>query len=111
MEQDAIETLLFMSSPGTSGYHSASQNSQRNQDVRNVDGRALQNVQWHEPLHDRQLSNRQPGSSGVFQSGAGDEIDQILDQMNSDSEDDNYIPKQFSRHAAVSGATYQRHGT
>ncbi|KAL4777356.1 hypothetical protein BDW60DRAFT_1551 [Aspergillus nidulans var. acristatus] len=87
MEQDAIETLLFMSSPGTSGYHSNSQNSQRNQDIRNMDDSASQSVQWHGTLNDSQ-SNRQPGLAGTVETRTGDEIDLMLDQMNSDSDDD-----------------------
>ncbi|KAL4760043.1 uncharacterized protein BDW70DRAFT_72958 [Aspergillus foveolatus] len=87
MEQDAIETLLFMSSPGTSGYHSNSQNSQRNQDVRNIDNSASQSVQWHGALSDSQ-SNIQPGPAGTVETRTGDEIDLMLDQMNSDSDDD-----------------------
>ena len=87
MEQDAIETLLFMSSPGTSGYHSNSQNSQRNQDVRNIDDSASQSVKWQGTLNDSQ-SNRQPGLTGTVETRTGDEIDLMLDQMNSDSDDD-----------------------
>jgi hypothetical protein len=87
MEQDAIETLLFMSSPGTSGYHSNSQNSQRNQDIRNMDDSASQSVQWHGTLNDSQ-SNRQPGLAGTVETRTGDGIDLMLDQMNSDSDDD-----------------------
>ncbi|KAL4747627.1 hypothetical protein BDW72DRAFT_10460 [Aspergillus terricola var. indicus] len=87
MEQDAIETLLFMSSPGTSGYHSNSQNSQRNQEVRNIDERASQSVQWHGTINVSQ-SNRQSGLSGAIETRPGDKIDLMLDQMNSDSDDD-----------------------
>ncbi|KAL4739280.1 hypothetical protein BDV11DRAFT_215315 [Aspergillus similis] len=87
MEQDAIETLLFMSSPGTSGYHSNSQNSQRNQDVRNINDSASQSVQWH-GTHNDNRSNRHPGLSGTVETRPGDEIDIMLDQMNSDSDDD-----------------------
>ncbi|CBF69682.1 hypothetical protein AN6333.2 [Aspergillus nidulans FGSC A4] len=87
MEQDAIETLLFMSSPGTSGYHSNSQNSQRNQDVRNIDDSASQSVKWHGSLNGTQ-SDRQSGLTGTVETRTGDEIDLMLDQMNSDSDDD-----------------------
>ncbi|KAL4785372.1 hypothetical protein BJX76DRAFT_181101 [Aspergillus varians] len=88
MEQDAIETLLFMSSPGTSGYHSNSQNSQRNTDIRNVDGGVPQSGQWLEKIGDSQSSARQHGPFGNIETQAGDEIDAMLDQMNSDSDDD-----------------------
>ncbi|KAL4992333.1 hypothetical protein BDW68DRAFT_150269 [Aspergillus falconensis] len=88
MEQDAIETLLCMSSPGTSGYHSNSQNSLRNQDVRTIDDSASQSMQLHVTVDDSQFNNRQPGASGIVETRAGDEIDLMLDQMNSDSDDD-----------------------
>ncbi|RDW90288.1 uncharacterized protein DSM5745_02063 [Aspergillus mulundensis] len=98
MEQDAIETLLFMSSPGTSGYYSNSQNSQRNQDVKNVDDSASQGVRWHESVVDNQSSSRQPAVSHNKETRAGDEIDLILDQMDSDSEDDaNYTSSRRTR--------------
>ncbi|KAL4820273.1 hypothetical protein BDW67DRAFT_115223 [Aspergillus spinulosporus] len=87
MEQDAIETLLFMSSPGTSGYHSNSQNSQRNQEVRNIDDSASQRVQWHGTTNDSR-SNRQCDLSDTVDTQPGDKIDIMLDQMNSDSDDD-----------------------
>ncbi|KAL4961935.1 uncharacterized protein BDV14DRAFT_112776 [Aspergillus stella-maris] len=88
MEQDAIETLLFMSSPGTSGYHSNSQNSQRNQDVRNIDGSFPQSSQWHENIDGSHPKHSQPGPHEGRAILARDEIDHMLDQMNSDSEDD-----------------------
>ncbi|KAL6237354.1 hypothetical protein BDW75DRAFT_86992 [Aspergillus navahoensis] len=87
MEQDAIETLLFMSSPGTSGHHSNSQNSQRNQDLRIIDDGASQSMQWHGTIDDSQSNSSQPGASGIVGIRAGDEIDLMLDQMNSDSDD------------------------
>ncbi|KAL4864808.1 hypothetical protein BDV12DRAFT_7144 [Aspergillus spectabilis] len=87
MEQDAIETLLFMSSPGTSGYHSNSQNSLHDQDVMNIDRSASQSVQWPVKPNDSQSSSRQRGT-GNLETQAGDEIDLMLDQMNSDSDDD-----------------------
>ncbi|KAL4909990.1 hypothetical protein BDW74DRAFT_46480 [Aspergillus multicolor] len=88
MEQDAIETLLFMSSPGTSGYHSNSQNSHRNQDIKRIDDSASQGVRWHESVVDNQPSSRQPVVPRKLEARAGDEIDLILDQMDSDSDDD-----------------------
>ncbi|KAL4791525.1 hypothetical protein BDV19DRAFT_292821 [Aspergillus venezuelensis] len=88
MEQDAIETLLFMSSPGTSGYHSNSRNSQRNQDVMTIDGSFPQSSQWHENIDGSQPRHSQPEPHKGRAILAGDEIDFMLDQMNSDSEDD-----------------------
>ncbi|KAL4953692.1 hypothetical protein BDW69DRAFT_151695 [Aspergillus filifer] len=88
MEQDAIETLLFMSSPGTSGYHSNSQNSQRNQDVRDIDGSFPQSSQCHENIDDSQPIRSQSGPHAGRAIQAGDEIDRMLDQMDSDSEND-----------------------
>ncbi|KAL4941297.1 hypothetical protein BDV06DRAFT_5603 [Aspergillus oleicola] len=87
MEQDAIETLLFMSSPGTSGYHSNSQNSQRNPDARNIDGSFPQSAQWQGNPDGSQFSS-QLGPHGGRAIQTGDEIDRMLDQMNSDSDDD-----------------------
>ncbi|KAL4874665.1 hypothetical protein BJY04DRAFT_225734 [Aspergillus karnatakaensis] len=86
MEQDAIETLLFMSSPGTSGYHSNSQNSLNDQDIMNIDRSASQSVQWQVRPGDSQSSQLQ--QTGNSDAQAGDEIDKMLDQMNSDSDDD-----------------------
>ncbi|KAL4920122.1 hypothetical protein BDW62DRAFT_22920 [Aspergillus aurantiobrunneus] len=109
MEQDAIETLLFMSSPGTSGYHSSSQNSQRNQDIRNIDSSTSQGVQWHgKPENDRRGSGHV--SSANLETQAGDEIDFMLDQMNSDSDDE---PDHTSSRPKASGAAGHsvQHGT
>ncbi|KAL2852007.1 hypothetical protein BJY01DRAFT_104649 [Aspergillus pseudoustus] len=95
MEQDAIETLIFMSSPGTSGYHSNSQNSQNTLDTMAIDG-AWSSVQTPGVPTDSQASS----SNFVDKSAAraGDEIDLMLDQMDSDSDDEaNYS----SRSAAV----------
>ncbi|KAL4974788.1 hypothetical protein BDW66DRAFT_160961 [Aspergillus desertorum] len=106
MEQDAIETLLFMSSPETSGYHSNSQNSLRNQDVRNIDDSAPQSLQWHGPVADSQFNGRQPGTSGsTVETRAGDEIDLMLDQMSSDSDNDaDYAFRPLTRVEATSRA-------
>lgn len=99
MEQDAIETLVFMSSPENSGYRSSP--------------RSLQPAASQRSLNESIYSNRngmytnpsQGSRSDVPHSGfvhpsknygfglglearAGDEIDRLLDQMESDSEDD-----------------------
>ncbi|KAJ0416545.1 hypothetical protein BJY00DRAFT_316792 [Aspergillus carlsbadensis] len=86
MEQDAIETLLFMSSPGTSGYHSNSQNSQNTLDTMNIDG-AWRGVQTPGVLGDSQASSSNPAQADSHEARAGDEIDMMLDQMDSDSDD------------------------
>ncbi|KAL2851768.1 hypothetical protein BJX68DRAFT_66797 [Aspergillus pseudodeflectus] len=86
MEQDAIETLLFMSSPGTSGYHSNSQNSQNTLDTMNIDG-AWRSVQTPRVLSDSQASSSNPARTDSHEARAGDEIDMMLDQMDSDSDD------------------------
>ncbi|KAL4803470.1 hypothetical protein BDV18DRAFT_41370 [Aspergillus unguis] len=106
MEQDAIETLLFMSSPGTSGYHSASQSSQRNQDFANIDSSMSQNVTRGAIVDDGLTSRRQPGSYGTRQPKTADEIDLLLDQMASDSDDDvSYTrPSRLESQSSVIGA-------
>ncbi|GKZ16962.1 hypothetical protein AbraIFM66951_005689 [Aspergillus brasiliensis] len=95
MEQDAIETLLFMSSPGHSGYHSGSQHSQRQRNIfqSSSDSRSSGGRLPHS--QDSQVSNSHgqsmPASSGRtvgLESHAGDEIDRMLDQMDSDSDDE-----------------------
>ncbi|OJJ96515.1 hypothetical protein ASPACDRAFT_46682 [Aspergillus aculeatus ATCC 16872] len=98
MEQDAIETLLFMSSPGHSGYHSThSQHSRRPHRHQNVP-RSSQGSQesslrvpWSRPNSSH--SHGQPRARSAeevtgLEAQAGDEIDRMLDQMDSDSEDD-----------------------
>ncbi|KAE8139994.1 hypothetical protein BDV38DRAFT_240789 [Aspergillus pseudotamarii] len=102
MEQDAIETLLFMSSPGHSGYCSNSQPSRS------------QPNHTHSSITSTQTKHSAPGSqdthivvntapptgyrdSGVgLEAQAGDEIDRLLDQMDSDSEDENNYPSGHS---------------
>lgn len=106
MEQDAIETLLFMSSPGTSGYHSNSQNSQHNQEVRNVDSSTSLGVQWHGNLDGNHFRNRQPDRHCNIETPAGDEIDLILDHMHSDSDDNaNHVSDRSTRADTNSRAT------
>lgn len=103
MEQDAIETLLFMSSPGPSGYCSNSQPSRS------------QPNHTHSSITPTQTKHSAPGSqdthitvdtappppgyrgSGVgLEAQAGDEIDRLLDQMDSDSEDEKNYPSGHS---------------
>ena len=110
MEQDAIETLLFMSSPGNSGYHANAQ--QDRQRVLHVDtngstqSTAQQNSQqrsqgdlsqgsWAASNSDHR--NGDPGSAVPnFECGAGDEIDRMLDQM--DDSDSEYERRLALRH-------------
>lgn len=96
MEQDAIETLLFMSSPENSGYRSsprplqpaASQRSLNESIYSNHNGMSTN------PSHsqsDASHSGFVPPSKNYglgLEARAGDEIDRLLDQMESDSEDD-----------------------
>ena len=95
MEQDAVETLLFMSSPGNSGYHPPAQlppTTLRNQLLRNPDlttitssnRNSTEQLQSSRPLSDhlelRRLTN-------------GADIDKLLDEMPDDgssSDDDDF---------------------
>ncbi|KAE8150062.1 hypothetical protein BDV25DRAFT_140184 [Aspergillus avenaceus] len=80
MEQDAIETLLFMSSPGHSAHRSNSQNSQ---------SQSQSHPRTHPTLSRLSTQTSQPDrSDSVLEAQAGDEIDRMLDQMDSDSEED-----------------------
>ncbi|GKZ71281.1 hypothetical protein AnigIFM60653_008090 [Aspergillus niger] len=95
MEQDAIETLLFMSSPGHSGYHSGSQHSQRQRNIFQSSSDSRSSGGRVPRSQDSQVSNSRgqpmPASSGRvigLESHAGDEIDRMLDQMDSDSDDE-----------------------
>lgn len=93
MEQDAIETLLFMSSPENSGYHSSPRPLQGPTKQSNFSSStyALKNG----PPHDRNPLQRGKTDRGLesrnlvrgLEAHAGDEIDRILDQIESDSDD------------------------
>lgn len=95
MEQDAIETLLFMSSPENSGYRASPQprpDSIPKSIAPSVTGNAnlfgSQNKQSHMSAANgasSKLSNQVLGLEAI----AGDEIDRMLDQMeDSDSDDE-----------------------
>lgn len=111
MEQDAIETLMFMSSPENSGYRfsprplqPASTQSSLNESINTTNG-----TYQHES-QDSQRSNSHNGRGLEAKPGmeahAGDDIDRLLDQMDSDSEDDGrYEPV----HRAINGAHPFRH--
>lgn len=95
MEQDAIETLLFMSSPGHSGYHSNSQNSQTKLNhVRSNIAAAMDAAPGASWIQNSQSDTKSSQSSNIrgrangLEAHAGDEIDRLLDQMDSDSEDE-----------------------
>ncbi|KAL1963139.1 hypothetical protein VTN77DRAFT_8682 [Rasamsonia byssochlamydoides] len=88
MEQDAIETLLFMSSPENSSYHPNSQSRQTNS--MSIEG-SMQSSQSSQSSNGSNGSLRkvgsQPVSSGFSnqpigpEAQAGHEIDRMLDQM------------------------------
>ncbi|KAG2007802.1 hypothetical protein GB937_008302 [Aspergillus fischeri] len=90
MEQDAIETLLFMSSPGNSAYHPGSQRQQSTSHISqtslstetSTSGSRLQDPQAAGEDH------RRAGQARYLEAQAGDEIDRMLDQME-DSDSDN----------------------
>ncbi|KAJ5089694.1 hypothetical protein N7532_008378 [Penicillium argentinense] len=100
MEQDAIETLLFMSSPENSGYRSSPRPLQQPPATRQSLNASLyshnhsngvgtpqnQNPQDGESLRSQDFKSRDHGRG--LEAHAGDEIDRILDQMDSDSDDD-----------------------
>ncbi|OKP13015.1 hypothetical protein PENSUB_1115 [Penicillium subrubescens] len=97
MEQDAIETLLFMSSPENSGYRSSPRPLQPLATQRSLNESIYSNhnpVQSHLSQGSQSNGSQNSGDSkyktlGVgLEANAGDEIDRILDQMESDSEDD-----------------------
>ncbi|KAL2811027.1 hypothetical protein BJX63DRAFT_293962 [Aspergillus granulosus] len=87
MEQDAIETLIFMSSPGTSGYHLSSQSSQNTLDTTAIDS-AWRDLQTPGGPGDSQACSGYPAQADNNAARAGDEIDLMLDQMDSDSDED-----------------------
>lgn len=97
MEQDAIETLLFMSSPENSGYRSSPRPLQTLATQRSLNESIYSNhnsVRSH-PSQGSQSNGSQTSGDLKYktlglglEANAGDEIDRILDQMESDSEDD-----------------------
>lgn len=105
MEQDAIETLLFMSSPENSGYHVNSQPRQTNVSV-SIEAQIESSFNGNTQTSSQgsNISNsRNPGVVNFFNPGtagalpassigleaqAGDEIDRLLDQMETDNRND-----------------------
>ncbi|PLN83676.1 hypothetical protein BDW42DRAFT_61667 [Aspergillus taichungensis] len=103
MEQDAIETLLFMSSPGNSGYRSNSQPSQQQNRFPSSTGASTgawtQNSQSD---HDnRQTICKKEALESGLEANAGDEIDRMLDQMESDSEDEKPFARDMAKKSIV----------
>lgn len=99
MEQDAIETLLFMSSPENSGYHSSPRPLQPLTTQRTLNESIYSNQNGVGSHHGEGSQSNGSQDNGNpkhrtlalglgLEANAGDEIDRILDQMESDSEDD-----------------------
>lgn len=90
MEQDAIETLLFMSSPGNSAYHPSSQRQQSTSHISQTSLSTESSTRGSQ-LQDSQAAgedHRRAGQARYLEAQAGDEIDRMLDQME-DSDSDN----------------------
>lgn len=93
MEQDAIETLIFMSSPENSGYRSNSRALQPPSTQASLNESLFSNGpnqsqhSQSEKSHTGRSFELRPAGLGL-EANAGDAIDRILDQMDSDSEDD-----------------------
>lgn len=114
MEQDAIETLLFMSSPENSGYRS---NTQRQNTICNsIDSSmgsgssSTSNTNLYLNRHMNTHCNTRPPAldsddqsrHNGLEAQAGDEIDRMLDQMgDSDSEDEKRFASAHSRSHTV----------
>lgn len=104
MEQDAIETLLFMSSPENSGYHANSRPRQTGVSVSieaqiesNSNGNTQNSSQGSNISNSRNagISNflysatgPLPAPSIGLEAQAGDDIDRLLDQMETDGRND-----------------------
>ncbi|EAW14370.1 uncharacterized protein ACLA_074070 [Aspergillus clavatus NRRL 1] len=96
MEQDAIETLLFMSSPGNSAYHPHSQRQQSASHLSNTSitaGSSTTHSRSQDSQAEGEVSRLATGPlerARCLEAQAGDEIDRMLDQMeDTDSEEDN----------------------
>lgn len=118
MEQDAIETLMFMSSPENSQYRSsprplqppASQLSLNESIHSHTNGVASDQSQSSQSQnsHNGRSFELRP-SSFALETNAGDEIDRILDQMESDSEDDERYASHRPRAHVHAYSGYNRH--
>lgn len=114
MEQDAIETLIFMSSPENSGYRSNGrhQNTIPNSIDSSMESSSSMNGSQNQSLgsHMNFNNNGPPAFSeshsqsqfNALEAHAGDEIDRMLDQMgDSDSEDEKGFTPGHSRSRTV----------
>lgn len=103
MEQDAIETLLFMSSPGNSGYRSNSQPSQQQNHLPSSIGAST--GAWPQKSQsdqdNRQTICKKEALDPGLEANAGDEIDRMLDQMESDSEDEKPFARDMAKKAII----------
>jgi hypothetical protein len=105
MEQDAIETLMFMSSPENSGYRF----SPRPLQAASTQSSLNESINTNRIIHNGSQGSQSSGShSGRghqskpgLEAHAGDDIDRLLDQMDSDSEDEG---RYASYRPAISGA-------
>lgn len=108
MEQDAIETLISMSSPENSGYRSNGrhQNTIPNSIDSSMESSSSANGSQNQSLSSHMDNNRPPAFSEShsqsqfhgLEAHAGDEIDRMLDQMgDSDSEDEKGFTPGHSR--------------
>lgn len=107
MEKDAIETLLFMSSPENSGYQSGSRPRKSSvsvsieaqmaaskhtssQESNNSRGKHLETPNFfeHEALRTSLPASITGNPTFGFEAQAGDEIDRLLDQMEGDGRSD-----------------------
>lgn len=98
MEQDAIETLLFMSSPENSGYRPSSQQPQ-NTAPKNIapatsrpSAAGNRNQQRHMNGENGRSGSGFTGQCSGIEARAGDEIDRLLDQMEDSDSDDGWTP-------------------
>lgn len=115
MEQDAIETLLFMSSPENSGYRSSPRHVQPaatqqslNESIYSKNSDVSTNPS-QQSQSDASYNGRVPAQENYglgLEARAGDEIDRLLDQMESDSEDDSLFA---SRRHRMNGQTLRGH--
>ncbi|KAJ5316614.1 hypothetical protein N7508_001122 [Penicillium antarcticum] len=108
MEQDAIETLMFMSSPENSGYRFSPRPLQPESTQSSLNGSINTNGTNYNGSQDSQSSSAHSGrgyerheTKQALESHAGDDIDRLLDQMDSDSEDEG---RYASYRPAISGA-------
>ncbi|KAJ5190615.1 uncharacterized protein N7498_009600 [Penicillium cinerascens] len=114
MEQDAIETLMFMSSPENSGYRSSPRPLQPPAAQRSLNESIYSKhngMKSHTQCSQGEASHPGQGLPSKIhglglEAGAGDEIDRLLDQMESDSEDD---ARYASHRLAVKGQVSKGH--